>query len=110
MNLSALPTELVFEIRNFIYRPDWKTCKLAESALIREHIESTKEYLQDNNLFLEEVKEWSLNGLLWLAYSTEYERMSRRRPLIPPPPYAEMNYKDPYVWYKYTFQWAEEYS
>ena len=109
MNLTSLPTELVFEIRNFIYRPDWKTCKLAESDLIREHIACTKEYLQDNNLFLEVVKEWSLNGLLWLAYSTEYERISHRRPLIPPLSYAETRYKTPYEWYEREFQWAEEY-
>ena len=108
MNLSALPTELVFEIRDFVYRPDWKTCKRAESALIRERIFYSKVVLCQNERLYGVVKEWTLMGWMWLAHALSEEGQELLDQDVqedPPGPYDETNYNDPYEWYKMNARW-----
>lgn len=95
--MEQLPRELVREIRSYVYRFDWRTCKKREACLITSFSKTVHEAV-----WIEE--EWTLFGLWFLIYLPhEFHCAHLRPPLIPP---RDENYRDDYKgWYIHRIQW-----
>ena len=97
--LSKLPfpSALIPSIREYLPRPDWKTCRAHESNLIRDLKEAVMDQVENPNFEVEywvldnytirEVSEWSLFGAKYILYwlmdggVDRYGRPPRIRPL-----------------------------
>ena len=105
-----LPDDVLTIIRDYSKpvwtRPDWRDCKRDEA----EHIYYAHEQAMfmiplhciSCNEVMDEVKDWSLFGKIWLLNAPEYKLMAQRRPPLIPP---RDNMEDYVAWYTHQIQW-----
>lgn len=105
-----LPDDVLTIIRDYSKprrtRRDWRTCKRDESDHIYyahlDAIDLIPIRCISHDGVMDEVKEWSLFGKIWLLKAPEHVLMHHLcPPLIPP----RDNMEDYLAWYKLQIQW-----
>lgn len=105
--LEQLPVELVRQIRGYVYRFDWRTCKKREASLVASLFQDFRAALWFKYwvLFKEDVTfELTLFGLFYLFRLPINSHFALGRPPLIPP--NETRYREDYTgWYKHLIQW-----
>ena len=73
---KVLPTDLIPSIMEYILRPDWKTCRLNESNLVREAITNAfrNEHFRNENFdgMIDAYTIHTIREFDWTLYGTRY--------------------------------------